>query len=83
MKLASNGHVKRVILVSTLIKKTAEWDIFHFRGFYTGLKIQEVRLKKSNAIRIKDSYLIYGEVLKYRGTTLYLKVLKLKLIDIF
>ena len=61
--------MKKVYIISTCIKKNKLFSIFHFKGFYRGEKIKEIKIKSSEfdvnkeyLIKLIDPY-VYDEVL--------------------
>ena len=69
--------MKKVYIISTCIKKNQQFSIFHFKGFYRGQRITEVKvlsshfeLNKEYLIKLIDPYvreqILFGSVEKFK-----------------
>jgi|688.fasta_scaffold2038948_2 hypothetical protein len=72
--------MQRVLIVSRCLNYDSSWGQFHFKGFYKGLKINEIKVRMLYDINLRegDDYMIYLELEHIQDSTIWGRALKWK-----
>lgn len=69
--------MKQIILISKYLGLKGDAHIFHFKGFYDGMRIDEVRISDGEFL-VREDYVLYIRVAEVEDGILFGHLIKFK-----